>query len=123
MDLIDAFARQPEVPGKIRYLSTRHEQVAGFMADGFSLGWGRAWGVPASPAPGAANLSIAVQNAHDESVPMLVLIGQVPGSITERRSFEEMDVVAAFRPLCKWVVEYHRLHASRSYCNAQSAPR
>jgi acetolactate synthase-1/2/3 large subunit len=108
MDLIDAFARQPEVPGKIRYLSTRHEQVAGFMADGFSRAEQGLGVCLASRGPGAANLSIAVQNAHDESIPMLVLIGQVPGSITERRSFEEMDVVSAFRPLCKWVVEIHR---------------
>ncbi|MEU6700904.1 thiamine pyrophosphate-binding protein [Pseudonocardia sp. NPDC046786] len=103
MDLIDALAEHPD----LRYLSTRHEQVAGFMADGFS----RAGGAPgvclASRGPGAANLSIAVQNAHDESVPMVALIGQVPGSITERRSFEEMDVVAAFKPFCKWVVEIH----------------
>jgi acetolactate synthase I/II/III large subunit len=105
MDLIDALARRGDGPGGIRYLSTRHEQVAGFMADGFSRA-GRAPGVClASRGPGAANLSIAVQNAHDESVPMLVLIGQVPGSITERRAFEEMDVVAAFRPMCKWAVE------------------
>jgi acetolactate synthase-1/2/3 large subunit len=48
-----------------------------------------------------------VQNAHDESVPMLALIGQVPGSVRERNSFEEMDVVSAFRPVCKWAVEIH----------------
>jgi acetolactate synthase-1/2/3 large subunit len=101
MDLIDALARHDGV----RYLSTRHEQVAGFMADGFSRAGGALGVCLASRGPGAANLSIAVQNAHDESIPMLVLIGQVPGSITERRAFEEMDVVAAFRPLCKWVVE------------------
>ncbi|WP_224404042.1 thiamine pyrophosphate-binding protein [Pseudonocardia sp. ICBG1034] len=105
MDLIDSIAVHPE----LRYLSTRHEQVAGFMADGFS----RAGGAPgvclASRGPGAANLSIAVQNAHDESIPMVALIGQVPGTITERRSFEEMDVVAAFKPFCKWVVEIHHV--------------
>ncbi|MFI6698626.1 thiamine pyrophosphate-binding protein [Streptomyces sp. NPDC050509] len=104
MDLIDALTRQETV----RYLSTRHEQVAGFMADGFSRAGGPLGVCLASRGPGAANLSIAVQNAHDESIPLLVLIGQVPGSITERRSFEEMDVVSAFRPMCKWVVEIHR---------------
>lgn len=104
MDLIDALAQQDAV----RYLSTRHEQVAGFMADGFSRAGGPLGVCLASRGPGAANLSIAVQNAHDESIPMLVLIGQVPGSITERRSFEEMDVVSAFRPLCKWAVEIHQ---------------
>lgn len=104
MDLIDALARQDE----IRYLSTRHEQVAGFMADGFSRAGGPLGVCLASRGPGAANLAIAVQNAHDESIPMLVLIGQVPSSIVERRSFEEMDVVAAFRPMCKWAVEIHQ---------------
>lgn len=104
MDVIDALARQDA----IRYLSTRHEQVAGFMADGFSRASGPLGVCLASRGPGAANLAIAVQNAHDESIPMLVLVGQVPSSIVERRSFEEMDVVAAFRPMCKWAVEVHQ---------------
>ncbi|GAA5136309.1 thiamine pyrophosphate-binding protein [Pseudonocardia adelaidensis] len=104
MDVIDALARQ----GAIRYLSTRHEQVAGFMADGFSRGGGSLGVCLASRGPGAANLAIAVQNAHDESIPMLALIGQVPSSIVERRSFEEMDVVSTFRPMCKWAVEVHQ---------------
>jgi acetolactate synthase I/II/III large subunit len=103
MEVIDALARQDE----IRYLSTRHEQVAGFMADGFSRAGGPLGVCLASRGPGAANLAIAVQNAHDESIPMLALVGQVPTSIVERRSFEEMDVVAAFRPMCKWAVEVH----------------
>lgn len=105
MDLLDGFARQD----RIRYLSTRHEQVAGFMADGFSRA-GSALGVClASRGPGAANLAIAVQNAHDESVPLLVLIGQIPGGITERRAFEEMDVVSSFRPFAKWAVEVRQV--------------
>lgn len=104
MEVIDALARQDAV----RYLATRHEQVAGFMADGFSRA-GTGLGVClASRGPGAANLSIAVQNANDESIPMLVLIGQVSGAFSERRAFEEMDVVSAFRPQCKWAVEIHR---------------
>ncbi|GAB3745146.1 thiamine pyrophosphate-binding protein [Nocardiopsis nanhaiensis] len=101
MDVIDALARN----ARIRYLSTRHEQVAGFMADGFSRA-SRGLGVClASRGPGAANLAIAVQNAYDESVPMVALVGQVPGRITERRAFEEMDIVSVFRPMSKWAVE------------------
>lgn len=107
MDLIDSFARQSE----IRYLSVRHEQVAGFMADGFSRAGDRLGVCVASRGPGATNLSIAVQNAHDESIPMLVLVGQIPTSITERRAFEEMDVVSSFAPFTKWAVEVH--HADR----------
>lgn len=103
MDVIDSLARQE----RIRFVVTRHEQVAGFLADGMSRA-GAAPGVAlVSRGPGAANLAIAVQNAYDESVPLLVLVGQVPGGITERRAFEEMDVVATFRPMTKWVVEVH----------------
>ncbi|SFL31379.1 thiamine pyrophosphate-binding protein [Geodermatophilus ruber] len=105
MDLLDSLARQDT----IRFVATRHEQVAGFLADGVSRS-GAGLGVClASRGPGAANLAIAVQNAYDESVPVLVLIGQVPGGITERRSFEEMDVLATFRPMTKWSVEVHRV--------------
>lgn len=103
MDLIDSLARQTDV----RFVHTRHEQVAGFLADGVS----RAGGLGVclvSRGPGAANAAIAVHNAYDESVPMLLLVGQVPSGIVERRSFEEMDVVAVFRPMSKWVVEIHQ---------------
>lgn len=103
MDLIDSLARQDAV----RFVHTRHEQVAGLMADGVSRAGGLGVAL-VSRGPGAANAAIAVHNAYDESVPMLLLVGQVPGGITERRSFEEMDVVATFRPMSKWVVEVHR---------------
>ncbi|MEU3271074.1 thiamine pyrophosphate-binding protein [Saccharomonospora sp. NPDC006951] len=101
MELIDSLGSREDV----RYLSTRHEQVAGFMADGFSRSGGAIGVCLASRGPGAANLAIAVQNAHDESIPLLALIGQVPQAISHRRSFEDMDVVGAFRPMCKWAVE------------------
>ncbi|GAB3364475.1 thiamine pyrophosphate-binding protein [Modestobacter lapidis] len=105
MDLIDSLARQDA----IRFVVTRHEQVAGFLADGVSRSGGQLGVCLASRGPGAANLAIAVQNAYDESVPLLALIGQVPGSITERGAFEEMDVVATFRPMTKWAVEIHEV--------------
>lgn len=103
MDLIDSLARQDA----IRFVHTRHEQVAGLIADGRSRA-GRLGVALVSRGPGAANAAIAVHNAYDESVPLLLLVGQVPGSITERRSFEEMDVVATFTPMSKWAVEVHR---------------
>ncbi|MEQ3549852.1 thiamine pyrophosphate-binding protein [Pseudonocardia nematodicida] len=103
MDVIDGIAREP----RIRFVATRHEQVAGFMADGASRAGAAPGTALVSRGPGAANLAIAVQNAYDESVPMLVLVGQVSGAIVERRAFEEMDVVATFRPMSKWAVEIH----------------
>lgn len=108
MDLIDSLARQDA----IRFVHTRHEQVAGFMADGVSRAAQATGGLGValvSRGPGAANAAIAVHNAYDESVPFLLLVGQVPGGITERRSFEEMDVVGIFTPMSKWVVEIHQV--------------
>lgn len=103
MEVLDSLSRQ----SRIRFITVRHEQVAGFIADGISRG-GAAPGVAlVSRGPGAANAAIAVQNAYDESVPMVLLVGQVPGSITDRRAFEEMDVVATFRPMSKWAIEVH----------------
>jgi len=103
MNVLDALARRED----IRYISTRHEQVAGFMADGYA----RASGLPsvalASRGPGAANLTIAVHNAHAESIPLVAVVGQVPDDIVHRDSFEETDLVAQFKPITKWAVEVH----------------
>lgn len=101
MSIIDALARQSE----IRYLSTRHEQVAGFMADGFARGSGRPAVALASRGPGAANLTIAVHNAHAESIPLIAIVGQVSDDIAYRDAFEETDLIAFFTPITKWAVE------------------
>lgn len=105
MDLIDSLARQQAV----RFVSTRHEQVAGFLADGVSRSGAGVGVCLVSRGPGAANAAIAVQNAYDESVPLVLLVGQVSAGVVERRAFEESDVVATFRPMSKWAVEIHQV--------------
>lgn len=92
----------------IRYLSVRHEQAAAHMADGFWRASGRVAACLASRGPGAANMTIGVHNAYAESIPMLVLVGQIPDAIAYRDSFEELDLLALFRPLTKWAIEVHR---------------
>jgi acetolactate synthase-1/2/3 large subunit len=101
MDVLDALARQET----IRYLSVRHEQVAASMADGLSRAGGAVGVCLASRGPGATNMATAIGNAHDESVPLVAVIGQVAHDITGRAAFEELDVPAMFRPITKWVVE------------------
>lgn len=103
MHLIDAFAQRD----KIRYISTRHEQVAAFMADGYARASGRIGVCIASRGPGAANLTIGVHNAHAESVPVLAVVGQVADEIYHREAFEEMDLVRFFEPVTKWSLEIH----------------
>lgn len=106
MHLIDALGQVND----IRFVSVRHEQVAAMMADGFARGTGRLAACLASRGPGAANLAIGVHNAYAESIPMLVLVGQVPDAIAYRESFEEMDLVRFFEPMTKWAVEIHETH-------------
>jgi acetolactate synthase-1/2/3 large subunit len=104
MHLLDALGRQEQ----IRYLSVRHEQVAAFMADGWARATGRPGVCLASRGPGAANLAIGVHNARAESVPLLVLLGQVADEVYHRDAFEEMDLVRFFEPITKWAVEIHQ---------------
>jgi acetolactate synthase-1/2/3 large subunit len=104
MHLIDALARQDS----IRYIPTRHEQVAAFMADGYARG-SRDLGVClASRGPGAANMAIGLHNSYAESVPVLALVGQVADEIYHREAFEEMDLVKFFEPVAKWSMEIHK---------------
>jgi len=103
MQLIDALAQQSE----IRYISVRHEQVAAFMADGFARASGSVGVCLASRGPGAANMAIAVHNAHAESIPVLALVGQVADEIAQKDAFEEMDLLRFFEPITKWSTEIH----------------
>jgi acetolactate synthase I/II/III large subunit len=103
MDILDALARQDE----IRYITVRHEQVAGFMADGYARASGNVGVCLASRGPGAANLAIAVHNADAESVPVLAVVGQVGDDIAARPAFEEIDLLTMFGPMTKWAVEVH----------------
>lgn len=104
MHLIDALARQEE----IRYISTRHEQVAAFMADGYARGSGELGVCMASRGPGAANMTIGLHNSYAESVPVMALLGQVADEIYYREAFEEMDLVRFFEPITKWSAEIHK---------------
>lgn len=103
MHLLDALAGQDE----IRYISTRHEQTAAFMADGYARGSGEVGVCMASRGPGAANMAIGLHNAYAESVPILSLVGQVADEIYYREAFEEMDLVKFFEPISKWSMEIH----------------
>lgn len=103
MHLLDELAGQEE----IRYISTRHEQTAAFMADGYARGSGEVGVCMASRGPGAANMAIGMHNAHAESIPVVSLVGQVADDIYYREAFEEMDLVKFFEPVSKWSIEVH----------------
>ncbi|MBZ0115213.1 MAG: acetolactate synthase large subunit [Thermoanaerobaculia bacterium] len=96
------FMMSLEKSDKIRFVLTRHEQGAAFMADVY----GRLTGNPAAClgtlGPGATNLITGVANANMDRAPMLVLTGQGSTERLHKESHQAMDVVSMFRPVTKW---------------------
>jgi acetolactate synthase-1/2/3 large subunit len=86
----------------IRFVLTRHEQGAAFMAEVY----GRLTGNPAvclgTLGPGATNLVTGVADGNMDHAPMLVLTGQGATSRLHKESHQIMDVVRMFRPVTKW---------------------
>lgn len=87
---------------KIKFILTRHEQGAAFMAEIY----GRLTGQPAcclgTLGPGATNLITGVADANMDRAPMLVLTGQGATHRLHKESHQIMDVVQMFRPVTKW---------------------
>ena len=98
MPLYDALARQP---GALKHILTRHEQAAGFAANGFARSSGRLGVCIATSGPGATNLITAIADAHMDSVPLLVITGQVPTGLMGTDAFQETDVLGLTLPITK----------------------
>ncbi|GBF42675.1 thiamine pyrophosphate-requiring protein [Leptospira ellinghausenii] len=75
----------------IKHVLARHEQGAGFIAQGIARSTGKVSAVFVSSGPGVANLITAVADAHRDSVPMLVFSGQVPTHLKGSDAFQELD--------------------------------
>ena len=89
----------------IRVVATRHEGGASFMAEAYGQLTGRPAVVLGTRAVGAANLSIGLHTARQNSTPMVVIVGQVSRRFRGREAFQEVDQVASFGRLAKWATE------------------
>lgn len=89
----------------IQVISTRHEGGAAFMAEGYAKSTLKPGVVLATRGVGAANLSIGVHTAYQDSTPMIVLLGQVHSKFRGREGFQEVDLDQFFDPIAKWAVE------------------
>ena len=91
--------------GRLDYVLCRNEGGAAFMA----AAWGKLTGQPGicfvTRGPGAANAMIGVHTAKQDSVPMILFVGQVGTDMREREAFQEFDYRAIFGTVAKWVVE------------------
>ena len=71
----------------------RHEQACALAADGYARASGKLGVCIATSGPGATNLITGVANAHRDSIPMLVITGQVPSGLIGTDAFQETDVL------------------------------
>ena len=86
----------------IKFILTRHEQGASFMAEIYGRLTGNPAGCLGTLGPGATNLITGVADANMDRAPMLVLTGQGATSRLHKESHQVMDVVGMFAPVTKW---------------------
>ena len=96
MPLYDAL-----LESSIRHYLTRHEQGAGFAAQGFARSTGQIGVCIATSGPGATNLITAIADAMMDSVPMVIITGQVPTNLIGTDGFQEADVLGLTLPIVK----------------------
>ena len=77
----------------VEHVLCRHEQACALAADGYARASGKLGVCIATSGPGATNLITGVANAHRDSVPMLVITGQVPSGLIGTDAFQETDVL------------------------------
>ncbi len=98
------FMMSLEGSDSIRFVLTRHEQGAAFMAEVYGRLTGNPAGCLGTLGPGATNLITGVADANMDRAPMLVLTGQGATERLHKESHQIMDVVAMFEPVTKWAV-------------------
>ncbi len=96
------FMMSLEQSKKIRFILTRHEQGAAFMAEVYGRLTGNPAGALGTLGPGATNLITGVADSNMDRVPMLVLTGQGSTTRLHKESHQIMDVVGMFKPVTKW---------------------
>ena len=104
LSVLDALHDEPA----IGLVATRHEGGAAFMAEAV----GKLTGVPAlcmgTRGVGSANMAIALHTAHQDSTPLIALIGQVETPHRGKEAFQEVELAPFFAHIVKWTVEVER---------------
>jgi len=97
LPIYDALSRS----GKIRHILTRHEQGAGFMAQGMARSTGKPAVFFATSGPGATNMLTAFADAKFDSVPVICVTGQVSRALLGTDAFQEVDIYGMTIPVAK----------------------
>ncbi len=97
IDLHDAFSKSKQ----IRTILPRHEQACGFMAQGYARTTGKVGVCMTTSGPGAMNVLTALADAYMDSIPIVVITGQVFQSFIGKSAFQETDVFGMTLPIVK----------------------
>ena len=87
---------------RIKFITTRTEQGAGFMAEGYAKSTRTPGVVMTTSGPGALNTITSLQNALSDGTPLLVLSGQVATNVLGTQAFQEADVINISKSCTKW---------------------
>ena len=98
LDIYDALHAKAD---KIKHVLVRHEQAATHMADGYARATGQPGVVLVCSGPGATNTITGIATAYMDSIPMIVISGNVPNNLIGNDAFQECDIVGVSRPVVK----------------------
>lgn len=97
--VIDIYDELPKHP--IRHILVRHEQAAVHAADGYARASGKVGVCLVTSGPGATNTVTGIATAYMDSIPLVVITGQVPTHLIGNDAFQEADIVGITRPCTK----------------------
>jgi acetolactate synthase-1/2/3 large subunit len=97
LHIYDALFKQD----KVKHILVRHEQGATHAADGYARATGKCGVCLVTSGPGATNAVTGIATAYMDSIPMVVLTGQVPTPVIGSDAFQEVDTVGITRPCVK----------------------
>ncbi len=99
--VIDIYDELPKHPD-IRHILVRHEQGAVHAADGYARASGKVGACLVTSGPGATNTVTGIATAYADSIPLVVVTGQVPTGLIGNDAFQEVDIVGITRPCTKY---------------------
>ena len=99
LDIMEALVESP-----IRFITTRHEQGAAFMADVYGRLTGKAGVCLSTLGPGATNLVTGVADANMDRAPVVAIAGQAATTRMHKESHQHLDLVSLFRPISNYSV-------------------
>ncbi|NPA40619.1 MAG: biosynthetic-type acetolactate synthase large subunit [Thermodesulfobacteria bacterium] len=97
LDIYDEIYKTPE----IKHVLVRHEQGAAHAADGYARSTGKVGVALVTSGPGATNTVTGIATAYMDSIPIVVLTGQVPTKLIGNDAFQEVDITGITRPITK----------------------